>query len=245
MIDYDDDVELVLNLNEVTANAEALEPTSIAEAQRRPEWPQWEHGILEELATLHKASTWELVDPPAGANIVGLKWVFQAKKDAAGNVVHYKARLVAQGFLQVPGVNYFDTYAPVAKLASIRTILALAARQDLELHQVNIKGAYLNSELTDGECIYMRQPPGYGDLTHPKRVCRLRKTLYGLKQSGRRWYQKLMQILVVKLHFKQCTINQAIFVKHGPTTLIIIVVHVDNCTITASSSPLSSLSKRS
>ena len=185
MINYNDDVELVLNLNEVTANAEALEPTSITEAQRRPEWPQWEHGIHKELATLHKAGTWELVNPPAGANIVGSKWVFRAKKDAASNVVCYKARLVAQGFLQVPGVDYFDMYAPVAKLASIHTVLALAARQDLELHQVDIKGAYLNGELTDGECIYMRQPPGYGDPTHPKRVCQLCKTLYGLKQSGR------------------------------------------------------------
>ena len=144
--DYDDNVELVLNLNEVITNAEA---------RCRPEWPQWEQGIHKELATLQKAGTWELVDPPQGANIVGSKWVFRAKKDAAGNVVRYKARLVAQGFSQVPGVDYFDTYAPVAKLASICTVLALAARQNLELHQVDIKGAYLNGELTDGECIYM------------------------------------------------------------------------------------------
>ena len=94
MIDYDDNVELVLNLNEVTANAEALKPTLIAEAQHQPEWLQWEHGIHEELATLHKAGTWELVDPPARANIVGSKWVFWAKKDATGNVIHYKAHLV-------------------------------------------------------------------------------------------------------------------------------------------------------
>ena len=117
MINYDDDIKLVLNLNEVTANTEALEPTSIAEAQRHPEWPQWEHSIHKELATLHKAGTWELIDPPAGANIVGSKWVFRAKKDATGNVVRYKAHLVAQGFSQVPSVNYFNTYAPVAKLA--------------------------------------------------------------------------------------------------------------------------------
>ena len=171
MIDYDDDVELVLNLNEVTANAEALKPTLIAEAQHQPEWLQWEHSIHEELATLHKAGTWELVDPPAGVNIVGLKWVFWAKKDATGNVIRYKAHLVTQGFSQAPGIDYFDMYAPVTKLASIRTILTLAARQDLELHQVNIKGAYLNGELTDGECIYMCQPHGYGNPTHPKRVC--------------------------------------------------------------------------
>ena len=98
----------------------------IAKARRCPEWPQWEQGFHEELATLQKASTWELVDPPQGANIVGSKWVFHTKKDAAGNVVHYKACLVTQGFSQVPGIDYFNTYAPVTKLASIRTVLALA-----------------------------------------------------------------------------------------------------------------------
>ena len=107
-----------------TNNAEALEPRSLKEAQSRPDWPLWEKAIEEELATLKAAGTWEVVDAPEGVNIVGSKWVFRAKKDAAGNVVRYKARLVAQGFSQVPGVDYFDTFAPVARLASIRTVLA-------------------------------------------------------------------------------------------------------------------------
>ena len=107
------------------------------------------------------AGTWELVDVPAGANIVGSKWVFCAKKDAAGNVVCYKARLVAQGFSKVPGVNYFDTFAPVACLASIRAILVMAAVNDYEIHQIDIKGAYLNGKLTSKETIFMKQPPGY------------------------------------------------------------------------------------
>ena len=182
---YDDDIELVLELNETIAEAEALEPTSLTEAKWHPDWPQWEHGIHEELATLEKAGTWELIEPPAGANIVGSKWVFHAKKDAAGNVVRHKAHLVMQGFSQVPGVDYFDTYAPVAKLASIRTVLALAAHLDLELHQIDIKGAYLNGELNDDEAIYMRQPPGYANPDYLRHVCRLHKTLYGLKQSSR------------------------------------------------------------
>ena len=83
------------------------------------------------------------------------------KKDAAGVVVQYKARLVAQGFSQVPGVDYFDTFAPVARLASTRTVIAIAAAENLEIHQIDIKGAYLNGELTDEERIYMKQPPGY------------------------------------------------------------------------------------
>jgi hypothetical protein len=95
-----------------------------------------------ELETLRLARTWELVDHPRGdPNIIESKWVFWAKKDTAGNIIRHKARLVVQGFLQVPGVDYFDTYAPVACLASIRTILSMAAIIDMELHQIDIKGA--------------------------------------------------------------------------------------------------------
>lgn len=111
------------------SEAEGLEPRSLAEAKRGADWLFWEKAIFEELKTLADAGTWELVDLPAGANLVGSKWVFRVKKDAGGHVVRFKARLVAQGFSQVPGVDYFDTFAPVAKLASIRTVLAMAAKQ--------------------------------------------------------------------------------------------------------------------
>lgn len=232
-MEEDEAHEVAMLISEVISEAEALEPSSLAEAKRRPDWPQWEQGIREELATLQNAGTWELADLPEGANLVGSKWVFRAKKDAAGNIVRYKARLVAQGFSQVPGVDYFDTYAPVAKLASIRTVLALSARQDLELHQVDIKGAYLNGELTNDEIIYMRQPPGFFSTEHPRKVCRLRKTLYGLKQSGRRWYQKLVEILVDQLGFKQCDVDQAVFLRRNGEDMEIVVVHVDDCTIAA------------
>jgi Reverse transcriptase (RNA-dependent DNA polymerase) len=104
------------------SNVEALEPQSLAEAKCRPDWPLWEKAIYEELATLKEMGTYELVKPPADANIVGSKWVFRAKKDAAGTVVCYKGRLVAQGFSQVPGIDYFDTFAPVTKLVPIHTI---------------------------------------------------------------------------------------------------------------------------
>jgi hypothetical protein len=95
------------------------------------DWELWKQAMEEELTMLGDAGTWELVDPPFGANIVGSKWVFKAKKDAAGSVICYKAHLVAQGFSQVPGVDYFDTFAPVARLSSICMVLAIAATQDL------------------------------------------------------------------------------------------------------------------
>jgi len=136
---------------------EVLEPSNLKEAMRRTDWELWKKAIEEELTMLKNTSTWELVDPPSGANIIGSKWVFKAKKDAAGNVVHYKAHLVAQGFSQVPGVDYFDTFAPVAKLVSICAVLAIAAACNIEIHQIDIKGAFLNGKLTDNECIYMWQ----------------------------------------------------------------------------------------
>jgi hypothetical protein len=218
---------------------EALEPRSLAEAKRRPDWHLWEKAIQEELATLKTAGTWKLVDAPERANVAGSKWVFQAKKDAAGNVVRYKARLVAQGFSQVPRVNYFDTFAPVARLASIRTVLAFAAAENYETGQIDIKGAYLNGELTKDEVIYMKQPPGYSvsDPNGTSLVCHLQKTLYGLKQSGRRWYQKLVEIME-KLGFKRCEVDQAVFYRRGEEKLIIVLVHVDDCTIVAKTQPL-------
>jgi len=220
----------------VTGDSEALEPRSLAEAKRGGDWPLWEKAIHEELATLKAAGTWELVERPEGANVVGSKWVFRAKKDAAGKIVRYKARLVAQGFSQIPGVDYFDTFAPVARLASIRTVLAFAASEDLETGQIDIKGAYLNGELTDNERIYMRQPPGY---SQGSLVCKLHKTLYGLKQSGRRWYQKLVDIMTA-LKFVRSEVDQAVFYRRdeGRGILIIVLVHVDDCSIVASSQPL-------
>ena len=168
--------------------AEALEPRSLGEAKKQPDWPLWETAIEEEMKTLREAGTWEVVEAPAGVNVIGSKWVFRAKKDVAGNVARYKARLVAQGFSQVPGVDYFDTFAPVARLASIRTVLAFAAAEDYETGQIDIKAAYLNGELTKDEKIYMKQAPGYEEPGESGKVAvyKLKKSLYGLKQAGRR-----------------------------------------------------------
>jgi hypothetical protein len=107
------------------------------------------------LATLKAAGTWRLEEALPGANVIGSKWVLKAKKDAASNIVHYKAHLVTQGFSQIGGVDYDDTYVLVAKLASMRAVIAMANRLGFEMHQIDIKGAYLNGELQDNEVLYM------------------------------------------------------------------------------------------
>ena len=134
----------------------------------------------EELSALEAHSTWKLADLPAGANLVGCRWTFIGKKDAASNIVRYKVCLIAQGFSQVPGVDFFDTYTPVTKMASIRATLAYAAHHDLEIHQVDIKNAYLNADFNDGEVIYMKQPPDVTLTEDKKKVLQLMHPLYGL-----------------------------------------------------------------
>jgi hypothetical protein len=119
------------------------------------------------------------------ANIIGSKWVLKAKKDTASNIIHYKAHLVTQGFSQIGGVDYDNTYVPVAKLASMCTIIAMANHLGFEMHQIDIKGAYLNGKLQDNEVLYMQHPLGYKSPNTSMRVLCLVKTLYGLKQSGR------------------------------------------------------------
>jgi hypothetical protein len=165
-----------------TSDAEALEPRTLAEAKRRPDWPLWEKAIQEELETLKKAGTWRLETPPSEANIIGSKWVFKAKKDAAGNIACYKVRLVAQGFSQIGGVDYDDTYAPVAKMASSRAIIAMANKLGLVLHQLDIKGAYLNRVLNESEVLYIVHAPGYKPSDVANRVLRLLKAIYRLSR---------------------------------------------------------------
>lgn len=167
--------------------AENEEPQSINEALDGKDANKWKQALEEEYNSLIKNETWELVPPPEGCNIVGSKWVMKVKRDANGNVDRHKARLVAQGYSQTHGVDYEEVFSPVAKYSSIRTLLALANKHNLEIHQRDVKTAFLNSYIEHD--IYMSQPDGFIDPDHPEYVCKLRKSLYGLKQSARCWNQ--------------------------------------------------------
>ena len=138
-------------------------PNSVTEARASSEWPEWEKAAKAELDMLSEKGTWKLVDLPSGRKAIGNRWVFTKKFDEKGNLSRYKARLVAQGFSQIPGQDYSETFSPVMRLDSLRTLVALAAMLDLEISQMDIKGAYLNGTLE--EEIYMKQPEGYSDGT--------------------------------------------------------------------------------
>jgi hypothetical protein len=194
-----------------TSDSEALDPSSLGEAKKRPDWLHWEAAIKAELDALKAAGTWDLVErPDSRRNVVDAKWVLRVKKNAAGEIEKYKARLVARGFTQVHGVDYYETFAPTAKLASIRLILAIAARNDWNVDMFDFHSAFLNGELDPEELIFMEQPPGYEMADRAKYVLKLKKALYGLKQGGRRWYETLSRSLA-KIGFIQGGSDHAVF----------------------------------
>ncbi|CAH9073771.1 unnamed protein product [Cuscuta epithymum] len=147
--------------------------------------------MVEEMNALDLNGTWDLVDLPTGKKSIGCKWVFAVKVNSDGSVARLKARLVAKGYAQTYGVDYSDTFSPVAKLTSVRLLISLAATHDWQLHQLDIKNAFLHGDLQ--EEVYIEQPPGFVAQGEYGKVCRLRKSLYGLKQSPRAWFGKFSQ----------------------------------------------------
>ncbi|GLB38104.1 putative reverse transcriptase (RNA-dependent DNA polymerase) [Lyophyllum shimeji] len=201
------------------------EPTSVAEALASDVWRK---SMEAELDQLKRLGTFEVVDLPPDRAPIKSKWVWRVKRDGNGKFLKAKSRLVAKGFTQQPGVDYSETFAPVVRMDSLRLLLALAAAYKLKIHVVDIVGAYLNSTLQ--EEIYLAQPPGLGDGT--KRVWRLLKTIYGLKQSGREW-NKLLDSLFKSLGYVRLVSDQCIYIRGTGESTVVIAVHVDDMTILA------------
>ncbi|KAM2213096.1 hypothetical protein ACFX1S_023316 [Malus domestica] len=173
----------VFNLEEVDHSVGDPDPRNYKEAMDSFESEQWQQAMNEEQDSIKKNEVWELVDLPNGRKPIGCKWVLRKKYKLDGTLDKFKARLVAKGYTQKPGIDFVDTYSPVAKFTSIRILMAIVARMDLELHQLDVKTAFLNGDLK--EDIYMIQPEGYHVKGHENKVYKLRKSLYGLKQSSR------------------------------------------------------------
>ena len=168
---------------------EVTEPKTFSEAMTGPWASEWHTAAQEEYDSLTKMGVWELQELPPGRKAIGNKWVFKVKRDADGTIKRFKARLVAQGFLQRFSVDYTETYAPVASLGVTRLLIAAAVYRGWHVHQADIETAYLNGDVE--EEIYMVQPLGFIKPGEENKVCRLKRSLYGLKQSGRCWNRKL------------------------------------------------------
>ena len=156
-----DDENAVFVLLTGNAETEGLEPTTIEEAKTRPDWSRWEEAINAEFKSLDNTHTWNVVDRRKDTNVVSCKWVFKIKKNAVGEIDKYKARLVARGFTQQYSVDYNETYAPVARLTSLRLILVIAAHQNWDIDIFDFHSAFLNSKLDDDKIIFMELPPGF------------------------------------------------------------------------------------
>jgi len=171
---------IIYNESYITATSDG--PMSLRQAKDLADWPEWKKVIRVELEQIQAEGTWELVDKPPDAIPIANKWVFVKKMDRLGILIANKACLVIKGCSQRPRFNYTETYSPVVHIETVCAILALVSNLNLHVHQIDIKGAYLNGILK--ETIYMHQLEGFTDGTN--RVCKLNKMLYGLKQSGRK-----------------------------------------------------------
>jgi transposase InsO family protein len=191
--------------------------------------PGWRKAMEEEMHALELNHTWDLIPNPAGTSIVGCRWVFTVKQNPDGTVDRLKARLVAKGFTQTYGLDYTETFSPVAKLNSIRIIISLAANLDWPLHQLDVKNAFLHGDLT--ETVYMTQPPGFE--SKGECVCHLKKSIYGLKQSPRAWFDKFSKA-VVSHGMTRSQADHSVFFKKTRTGIVILVVYVDDIVITGS-----------
>lgn len=182
------------------------------------------NDVKVELEALNKNNTWTLTSLPAHKKAIGCKWIFKLKLHANGTIERYKARLVAKGFTQTEGIDYMDTFSPVVKMTTIRVLLSIAASQNWPLYQLDVNTAFLHGDLN--EEVYMQPPPGL-TLSAPNQVCKLQRSLYGLKQASRQWNTKLTETLVSS-GYTQSKADYSLFTKKSIHGFTVILVYVDD-----------------
>jgi hypothetical protein len=204
----------------------AEEPPTFATAEREASW--WA-AMTEEMDSIIDNNTWELVELPPGHQAIGLKWVFKVKRDKHGNIIRHKARLIAKGYVQRAGVDIDEVFAPIARMESVRLMLALAAHQGWEVNHMDVKSAFLNGELK--EEVYVAQPPGFVIKGAEKKVLRMRKALYNLKQAPMAWNAKLDATMLV-LGFQRSSSEHGVHTRSSGKSRLIVDIYVDNLIIT-------------
>lgn len=189
--------------------------------------------MAEELRALELNKTWSIVSLPEGKDPVGCKWVFKTKYKADGSIERHKARLVAKGYTQLEGIDFVDTFSPVAKLVTVKILLALAAIKGWTLSQLDVTNAFLHGDLT--EEVYMELPLGYlgskGESMPLRPICRLHKSIYGLRQASRQWFNKFSAALISE-GFVQSQCDHSLFIKKSSAdSFTALLVYVDNIVI--------------
>lgn len=201
-------------------------PRNAEEAQK---YPEWREAMSIEMAALRRNETWDKSRLPPGKKPVGCRWIFTIKYNPDGEVERYKARLVAKGYTQVYGIDYAETFSPVAKLDTVRVLLSVAANCDWPLHQFDVKNAFLHGDLT--KTIYMEIPPGFEGEFKEGEVCRLKRSLYGLKQSPRAWFGRFTSAMK-NYGYTQSNSDHTLFLKRRDSKITCLIIYVDDMIIT-------------
>ena len=211
--------------NLVMSISSNIEPSSYAEASRHDFWIK---AMEAELQALQLNNTWRLTSLPPHKTAIGCRWVYKIKYRADGSIERHKARLVAKGYTQMEGLDYLDTFSPVAKLTTVRLLLALASLNQWHLRQLDVNNAFLHGELD--EEVYMQIPPGLS-VNNSQLVCRLQRSLYGLKQASRQWFTKLSSFLCSH-GFQQSNADHSLFLRFNGDITTILLVYVDDIILT-------------
>jgi len=211
------------------------EPATYVEAMMGPDSKKWQSAMQSEIESMGDNQVWNLVDPTNGVKTIECKWIYKKKKDMDGNVHIYKARLVAKGFRQVQGVDYDETFSPVVMLKSIRIILAIAAYFDYEIWQMDVKTAFLNGNLT--EDMYMMQPEGFVDPKNVGKVCKLQKSIYGLKQASRSWNIHFDEV-VKGFGFIKNEEEACVYKKVSGSSVVFLILYVDDILLIGNNIPM-------
>jgi len=223
-----------------TCNSDSVDPKTIKEALARTDSSEWQMAMQKEFDAITNNKVWSLVQPKPDQKLIKTKWVFKRKLGADGSPTSYKARLVAQGFSQRPGVDYDETFSPVVRFESVRSIFAIAAQHDLTIHHMDFTSAFLNGELK--EDLYVSQPEGFIVPGQEQMVCRLHKSLYGLKQSPKCWNSSLDSFLL-DLGYNKLDGDSCIYMRDDVDGVNIIAVYVDDLLICAKSDSINSIKR--
>ncbi|KAH9667839.1 reverse transcriptase Ty1/copia-type domain-containing protein [Citrus sinensis] len=220
-----DDYIVFLQEHEDETGVMEDDPINFHQAMQSFNSHKWIAAMNEEYKLMQDNKVWELISLPSGAKPIGCKWIFKTKRDSNGNVERYKARLVAKGFTQKEGIDYKEIFSPVSTKDSFRTIMALVAHFDLELHQMDVKTAFLNGDIE--ETIHMVQPENFVLGDPKKMVCKLTKSIYRLKQASRQWYFNFYQI-IISYGFETNVIDECVYHKFNGSKHIFLVLYVDD-----------------
>ncbi|KRY92483.1 Retrovirus-related Pol polyprotein from transposon TNT 1-94 [Trichinella pseudospiralis] len=210
-------------LSDYVLTAQTPSPSSFHEAMQSVDAADWRKAMEEELHSLEENSVWTLVDPPSGKKVLDSRWVLRIKTKADGSVARYKARLVAKGYMQRPGIDYDETFSPVARFDTVRALLSIAAAERLKLQQFDVKTAFLYGALK--EEVYVKQSEGFENGTN--QVYKLNRSLYGLKQAPRCWNLRLVEFLR-KQGLKQSTADPCLFAHMKERSKLLVAIYVDD-----------------